>query len=286
MTITWGPLTESDLPALRDLARACLDADGGLPILTSDGLLRARLLAGETLAARDETGALVAAAGAAVRDGAATTSGLVHPAHRGQGLGRRLMEWAAAAAGPAFLTAATETCEPTAERLYARFGLAEGFAELVMRHPLGEVPVVPAPDGVELVAVADASHRDLFAAYVGSFSDRPGFPDPTEDEWLEELAEDDDWRRDLSLVALDADGQPVGFVNVLDTWVDQVGAVPAWRGRGLGAHLVSRSLQALAAEGATEAWLTVNVDNPAADLYTRLGFETFGKRARFSSPAR
>ena len=69
-------------------------------------------------------------------------------------------------------------------------------------------------------------------------------------------------------MALDAGGQPAGFVNVLDTWVDQVGAVPAWRGRGLGAHLVSRSLRALAAEGATEAWLTVNVDNPAADLYT------------------
>ncbi len=285
MTITWDSLTEADLPALRDLARACLDADGGLPILTSDGLLRARLLGGDTLAARDDTGALVAAAGVAVRDGAATTSGLVHPAFRGQGIGRRLMAWAAESAGSASLTVATETCEASAERLYARFGLAEAFAELVMRHPLAEVPVVPAPDGVELTPVADASHRDLFAAYVGSFSDRPGFPDPTEDEWLEELEEDDDWRRDLSVVALDAGGQPAGFVNVLDTWVDQVGAVPAWRGRGLGAHLVSRSLQALAAEGATEAWLTVNVDNPAADLYTRLGFETYGKRARFSAPA-
>ena len=63
MTITWDSLTEADLPALRDLARACLDADGGLPILTSDGLLRARLLGGATLAARDDTGALVAAAG-------------------------------------------------------------------------------------------------------------------------------------------------------------------------------------------------------------------------------
>ena len=51
-------------------------------------------------------------------------------------------------------------------------------------------------------------------------------------------------------------------------------------------HLGSRSLQSLAAEGASEAWLTVNVDNPAADPYTRLGFETYGKRARFSSPAR
>jgi mycothiol synthase len=62
-----------------------------------------------------------------------------------------------------------------------------------------------------------------------------------------------------------------------------VGVVPAWRGRGLGAHLVSRVLQTLAAERAPEAWLTVNTNNPAGDLYTRLGFEHRGKRARFTS---
>jgi len=285
MTLTWSELDDADLPALRDLARSCLDADGGLPIFTSDGLLRARLLGGETLAARDDDGALVAAAGVAVRDGAATTSGLVHPERRGRGLGRRLLEWAGERAADATLTVATETCEPSAERLYARFGLAEQFAEIVMRHPLREVPVVAAPDGVVVTPVVDASRRDLFAAYVGSFSDRPGFPDPTEEEWLGELDEDDDWRRDVSAVASDPDGQPAGFLNVLDTWVDQVGVVPAWRGRGLGAHLVSRGLQALAAQGASEAWLTVNVNNPAAELYTRLGFETYGKRGRFTSDA-
>ena len=47
--------------------------------------------------------------------------------------------------------------------------------------------------------------------------------------------------------------------------VDQVGVVPAWRGHGLGAHLVSRVLLALAAERAPEARLTVNTNNPAGD---------------------
>ncbi len=286
MTLTWEALDDADLPALRDLAQACLDADGGLPILTADGLLRSRLLGGETRGTRDGNGALLAAAGVAVDGGTASTSGMVRPAARGQGIGRELMRWAVDRAGPATLTVATETCAPAAERLYARFGLVESFAEVVMRHPLAEVPPVPAPDGVTVAPVADSSPHDLFAAYVGSFADRPGFPDPTEAEWLGELEEDDDWRSDLSAVALDADRNPAGFVNVLDTWIDQVGVVPAWRGRGLGAHLVSRSLQALAAEGASEAWLTVNVNNPAGDLYTRLGFETYGKRARFSAPTR
>ena len=180
------------------------------------------------------------------------------------------------------LTVTTETLSPSAERLYARFGLSRFFAETVMRHPLTDVPTVPEPDDVTVVPVEQASLRDLFAAYVGSFADRPGFPDPTQEEWLEELDEDDEWRRDLSAVVLDSTGEPVGFVNVLGTWVDQVGVVPAWRGRRLGAHLVTRVLAGLAAETSGPAWLTVNVDNPAGALYEALGFERYGTRARYS----
>ena len=43
-------------------------------------------------------------------------------------------------------------------------------------------------------------------------------------------------------------------------------------GEGLGAHLVVRSLRALSKRGCEQAWLAVNVDNPAHDLYLRLGF--------------
>jgi mycothiol synthase len=279
----WTELAEEDLPALRMLAGACLAVDGGLPILAEDGLLRARLLGGETRAAREPEGRLVAAAGVRVGREEAGTSGMVHPERRGEGLGRELMRWAVERSAGAPLTVAAETCPAGAERLYARFGLQEVFAELVLRHPLAEVPVVPEPPDVSVVPVSRADARDLFAAYVGSFSDRPGFPDPTHEEWLQELEEDDEWRRDLSLVVLGHDGEPTAFVNVIGTWVDQVGVVPAWRGRGLGAHLVGRVLQALAAEGAAEAWLCVNVDNPAGALYARLGFEPHGKRGRFTS---
>ncbi len=274
-------MSAPDLEELRSLAQACLDADGGLPILTDDGLLRARLLSGETRVVRDGDGTLVAAASVVVRDDGAATSGLVHPDHRGFGHGRDLLGWAVAQAGGLPLTVTSESLSPSAERLYARFGLTQFFAETVMRHPLGTLPVVPPPDDVTIVPVEQANLRDVFTAYAGSFADRPGFPDPSEDEWLEELDEDDEWRRDLSAVVLDA-GRPVGFVNVLGSWVDQVGVVPAWRGRGLGAHLVTRVLAALAAEDAGPAWLTVNVDNPAGALYEALGFERYGTRARYS----
>ncbi|MEV7230547.1 GNAT family N-acetyltransferase, partial [Polymorphospora sp. NPDC051019] len=73
----------------------------------------------------------------------------------------------------------------------------------------------------------------------------------------------------------------VGFLNVIDNWIDQVGVVPAWRGRRVGAHLVAIALRSLAADGAREAWLCVNDDNPAAALYRRLGFHDAGRRARY-----
>ena len=274
-------LSEADLPALQRLARACLDADGGLPAFAEVRLLRARLLHEQTVAIRED-GELLAAAGLGRSDGRATTSGLVAPSARRRGLGTYLLAWAEDGAGDDVLTVATETCGPDAERLYARHRLVRTFAEWVLRHDLGDLPTVPRPDGITVVPVSEADPADLFAAYAGSFAERPGFPRPAAEEWLEELRSDQDWRRDLSVLALADDGTPAGFLNLLGRWIDQVGVVPAWRGRRLGAYLVARTLHGLAAEGTGPVGLTVNVDNPAADLYRRLGFTDAGTRARYT----
>jgi mycothiol synthase len=277
-------LSEADLPALQQLALACLAADGGLPAFADPPLLRARLLREETLAIR-EGGRLLAAAGLTRRDDQATTSGLVTPSARRQGLGAHLMAWAEDGAGDAALTVATESSSPDAERLYARHGLVCTFAESVLRHDLVDLPAATRPDGITVVAASVADPAQLFAAYVRSFAERPGFVEPTAEEWLGELAQDEDWRRDLSVVALAEDGTPAGFVNVLGRWVDQVGVVPAWRGRRLGTYLVARTLHALASEGVGPVGLTVNVNNRAAELYRRLGFAHAGTRARFAREA-
>lgn len=272
-------LSETDLPELQALARACLETDGGLPLFASPGLLRARLLREHTVVIRED-GVLLAAAGLSISNGRAITSGLVAPAARRRGLGTHLMAWAEDLAGDATLIVATESCGPDADRLYARYGLVRTFAESVLRHDLDSLPSVEPPPGIRVTPVDrnDATH--LYAAYVGSFADRPGFTAPSAAGWLNELRADDEWRRDLSLLAT-VGGEPVGFVNVLGRWIDQVGVLPEWRGRRLGAHLTARTLRALAVEAVDPVWLCVNVDNPAEGLYGRLGFAGYGTRARY-----
>lgn len=55
--------------------------------------------------------------------------------------------------------------------------------------------------------------------------------------------------------------------------IQNIGVVPAERGRGLGSALVAAALQGFATERAPRAWLEVTADNVrAVRLYQRLGF--------------
>ena len=278
-------LSAADLPDLRRLAQACLNQDGGLPLFAEEAMVRSRVLRDRTIGFRLPDGTLAAAAGLGFRGDMAVTTGMVHPTLRRRGIGEQLLQWAVGQTGHDALMVETESCSADADALYARHGLVRTFAETVMRHDLQVVPAVAVPEGVRVAVVTSAAEQDLFEAYRGSFADRPGFVEPDAEEWLAELREDDEWRRDLSWVASDVHGVPIGFVNVLGTWLDQVGVVPEWRGRRLGAFLVADTLRSLRDERAEQVWLCVNVNNPAEDLYQRLGFSTYGRRARYVRPS-
>lgn len=282
--VEWLPLTEEDLPALAALARACLDRDGGLPLLAEEAMLRRLFLQGASIGGRDITGELVAAAACWVGEGLdRQATGLVAPDLRRQGLGDELVRWVREQAGGAGVRVIAETTSPESNSLYARAGLTLTFAETVMRHDLTHIPYVPPPEGLTLEAL-NPETVDLFhAAYRASFADRPGFPNTPRDEWIASLEEDGEVRPEDSRVALTAEREPVGFVTVSNGWIDQVGVVPAWRGRHLGAHLTARSLTALRNAGASQVWLAVNINNPGARLlYERLGFVASGMRARYA----
>jgi ribosomal protein S18 acetylase RimI-like enzyme len=121
---------------------------------------------------------------------------------------------------------------------------------------------------------------------VAAFQERPGFPGWSEQEWVEWTAGDEDFRADLSAVALDRQQGPVGFVIVDADWIVQLGVVPSWRGRGLGAALTASALRGIHSAGFAECWLTVATNNPGARrLYERGDFSCVGGRGKYRRPA-
>lgn len=301
----WRPLGAEDQGALVGLAAACLAADGGLPFAADADFMRPRFLPpapGTTLAACDPAGALIATA--AVRPDSADDApraiivGLVHPDHRGRGIGAALMRWSisqgqallaegAQAGGRGVrggcLEIGTEGLTDAAARLYARHGFAQEFAEDVLRRDLRQpLPEAPLPPGITLAPWEPELAGAFFAAYTASFRERPGFTEWSHDEWTDWATGDDDFRPEASFVARCGD-TPAGFILCDKGWIAQLGVCPAWRGRGLGAALIVPALRYFRAAGLEAVSLGVNVDNPiAARLYTRLGFAVIGRRARWT----
>ncbi|MDQ7909508.1 GNAT family N-acetyltransferase [Phytohabitans sp. ZYX-F-186] len=178
----------------------------------------------------------------------------------------------------------TEALTEAAGRLFASRGLRQVFAEDVMRFDLAaaEPPAVPLPPGLVLHEWTPDLAARFFAAYEAAFRERPGFPSWPAERWVAWTAGDEEFRPQWSLLAAGPDGEgDAGFVTCAEGWIVQVGVAPSWRGRGVGGALVAEALRRMRAEGADHALLDVNVDNPAAHLYARLGFTRVGRRAKF-----
>jgi ribosomal-protein-alanine N-acetyltransferase len=91
------------------------------------------------------------------------------------------------------------------------------------------------------------------------------------------------------LVAEEAGGGLAGYAGLAaagDTGdVQTIGVLPAHRGTGLGARLLSALLDEAAARGCREVLLEVRVDNaPAQRLYRRFGFTPVGVRRGYYQP--
>ncbi len=221
--------------------------------------------------------------------------GTVAPERRGQGVGSALMTWLVARATelllagpdqlPRYLRVDAYEWVADAHRLYARFGFApvRWFEELV--RPLTPPPDVRAPGGVEIVPWDRALDEEIRRAKNAAFSDHWGST-PTDPASWRRWIEGYGARLDLSFVAL-VDGQVVGhclnmhypedeaLLGRRDGWIDNLGTVRAWRGRGVASALIAASLRAFTDAGFSHAAIGVDADNPngAAQLYRRLGFE-------------
>jgi mycothiol synthase len=225
--------------------------------------------------------------------------GGVRPSHRGQGIGRRLLDWqlrraAEAAAGlpgglPTSLRVDVGDGQTDHLHLFERAGFAVVRRFLEIGRPVAEpLPAVTAPPGIAVVPWSEGRDESTRLAHVEAFADHWDTEPRSVEEWRQWYTGNRQFRADLSFVAVDESTEEVvGFTlcaaypddwaaGPREAWVNSVGTRRSWRGRGVGRAVLVRALQSVEAADDTfeRSILGVDAANPtgAIGLYRSLGF--------------
>jgi ribosomal protein S18 acetylase RimI-like enzyme len=142
-----------------------------------------------------------------------------------------------------------------------------------MRRDLA-VPVAPAPWPAGLTripfgpGIAPSCRALMNVVYAEDFGDEVPF-----ERWWPWVSGDADYDPAMMFVAADGE-RVVGFCHGWRApFIKDLVVAADWRGRGLGAALLTSALNGYAARGDTSVDLKTDVDNQRAQsLYTRLGF--------------
>lgn len=225
-------------------------------------------------------------------------NGGVHPEFRGRGIGRELLTWQRTRAEqqlgasdkdlPAWILTYADARAPQSERLFLRAGFEPARYFAALERDLAEpIAHVDPAEEVRIVPYTEALARQTLVARTDSFRDHWGSQPMSEEQWQAWLA--GTFRADVSFLAVadtDAGEEVAGFVLCQvneDDWASQgftgaylgmVGTTRAHRGKRIAPALLSRTLQACAAQGWQKVTLDVDAENPtgAFGLYTRMGF--------------
>lgn len=252
--------------SLLDLSRAATDADGVEPF---NEATRIAIREGDAPRVREE----VEGVAAALAFGDAPVEIVVHPEHRRQGHGRRLLD-TVLAAGETQVWAHGDL--PGAQALASVTGLAPARVLLVLRLRLGdESPRETVPDGVTLRtfepddvdAIVEVNGRAFARHPEQGAMDRADFERRASEPWFDPAG----------LFVAERDGEVVGFhwtkVEGDTGEVYVVGVDPSAHGGGLGTALTARGLRHLHEQGLRVVDLYVEGDNAAAlAVYHRQGF--------------
>ncbi|HEX8733002.1 MAG TPA: GNAT family N-acetyltransferase [Ktedonobacterales bacterium] len=214
--------------------------------------------------------------------------GYVHPAHRGLGLGTALARAMEARARELVADA------PDGARVSVTNGVLlvdQGACELLerdgytvvrtfweMRVTLAEEPAAPTlPAGLRLRAfVPGQDERAVYESMQTAFEDHWGHTRTPYEEWVARTTRSD-FDPALWLVIETADGAiPAALLGTMRTdhgWINTVGTLREWRGRGLASALLRASFRVFWQRGMRVVGLGVDAQNPtgATRVYEAAG---------------
>jgi mycothiol synthase len=207
----------------------------------------------------------------------------VHPDYRGAGIGSWLLSWGERLAGDRGsdgVRAFAADRDASAQDLLRSRGYVRVRSGFTMRKNLeaDEDRGAP-PTEVTIRRYEDADERVLYEVDQASFAENWGFRPKSFESFNEEL-DGEYW--DPSLVFLaEANGTTVGlivsFLFEMCGYVDSLGVLKEWRGRGIGKALLRRAFAELAGRGSPEVRLGVDTQNVhgAVALYEGVGMSVY-----------
>ena len=303
---TLRPLSATDLDEVCVLHNAAYRHDGSPMVMEVEELAEELddehvVFATDTMAAEAD-GSIVGYAytyhlPSEVREERCYVFGIVHPQHRRAGVGTALMQWglrrateqvlSSSSSLPGFVRTDVSDTITDAHRVFDTLGMTPVRYMDELLRPLTDLPPLTSVDGVRIVPWPDDRDEEIRTEKNISFEQHWGSTPTSAHHW-QQMVRGYGARPDLSFVALDPDDRVIGhclnkrfpadddLLGRMDAWIDNLGILPQWRGRGVGSALIAASLHAFAAEGLTHASIGVDSENPsgAAQLYRALGFRT------------
>ena len=306
----WRPVEMSDIPAIQQMIATTLVVDQVEAVASAERMEQILSMVGDQLvthtrAALLPNGEIVAIGLIFTRsdeeEHTAMFNTIVHGEHRGQGVETMLLQWIEERVRQAFAELADG--KPQLIRvgcpdhlvdqiaLYEQSGFQPVRYAYKMQRELGAFePEKALPTGLRLVQWSEACDPALRQTFNVAFQGHWGLPEMTEALWQQFLVGVPQFRGDLTFLALDSDESDreriVGFclnwvdedknaqTGVGEGWIEAIGVIPTWRGRGIAEVLLHHTLNAFRAEGLDYAALDVDTQNPtgALRLYEKLGF--------------
>lgn len=305
-SLNWRSVQGTDIPGIQGMLEANRETDQVETTATGERLQQILGMLGETLdqnsrIATAKDGRVAAIAFVLLlldeEEPLALINGNVHTTFRGQGIGSYLLEWMGARVRQAFtgqgagksLLMRTSCLAPQADRvrLFKNHGFEAERFSYQMRRSLAD-PILEAelPAGLSWQHWSPELDPLLMSAFNEAFHGHWGVPVMNPETWHQFFIGVPQFRGNLTLLAMDGNtiaGFCINWVEGREGWIEAIGTMPAWRGRGLASALMAKSLSLFQAENLERAGLDVDTQNPsgALRLYQKYGFDVAREEIHF-----